>query len=56
VLRVETEKAWYQLDAQKWASMYEGKQVRVTGTLDPANKAIRVRVIEEDRRVKSPLS
>jgi len=36
----------YQLDDQETASQFEGKKVRVTGTLDAANKIIRVQSIE----------
>jgi hypothetical protein len=48
VLRDESHKAWYQLDDQRSAARFEGKQVRVTGTLDSANNAIHVLDIEED--------
>jgi len=36
----------YQLDDQETASKFEGKKVRVTGTLDAASKIIRVQSIE----------
>lgn len=48
VLRDESQKAWYQLDDQRSAARFEGKQVRVTGTLDATNGAIHVLNIEED--------
>jgi Protein of unknown function (DUF5818) len=48
VLRDELHKVWYQLDDQRWAARFEGKEVRVTGTLDAARKAIHVQDIEED--------
>jgi hypothetical protein len=48
VLRDESHKAWYQLDDQRSAARFEGKQVKVTGTLDAANDAIHVLGIEED--------
>jgi hypothetical protein len=37
----------YQLDDQKKAKQYEGKSVRVTGTLDAQNNLIHVQAIEE---------
>ncbi len=37
----------YQLDDQKKAKQFEGKIVRVTGTLDAQNNLIHVQVIEE---------
>lgn len=36
----------YQLDDQATASKFEGKQVKVTGTLDATNNVIRVQSIE----------
>jgi hypothetical protein len=39
--------ASYQLDDQKRAKQYEGKNVRVTGTLDAQNNLIHVQAIEE---------
>src|SRR5579872_613499 len=42
VLRDAPHKIWYQLDDQRSASGFEGKQVRVTGTLDASNNAIHV--------------
>jgi len=48
VLRDESHKTWYQLDDQKSAARFEGKEVRVTGTLDTPNNAIHVQDIEED--------
>jgi hypothetical protein len=48
VLRDEHQKHWYQLDVdQKLVAKFEGKQVKVTGTLDAANSEIRVQRIEE---------
>lgn len=48
VLRDEREERWYQLDAdQKSIAKFEGKEVKVTGTLDPANSEIHVQRIEE---------
>ena len=48
VLRDEAEKVWYQLDDQRSSSKFEGKQVRVIGTLDAASRMIHVQKIEED--------
>ena len=48
VLRDEHEKRWYQLDVdQKAVAGFEGKQVKVIGTLDAANSEIHVQRIEE---------
>jgi len=48
VLRDEHQKQWYQLDVdQKLVAKFEGKQVKVIGTLDAANREIRVQRIEE---------
>jgi hypothetical protein len=48
VLRDEHEKRWYQLDVdQKAVAGFEGKQVKVIGTLDAANREIHVQHIEE---------
>jgi hypothetical protein len=48
VLRDEREKRWYHLDAdQKLIAKFEGKEVKVTGTLDAANSEIHVQHIEE---------
>ena len=48
VLRDEHQKQWYQLDVdQKLVAKFEGKQVKVIGTLDDANSEIRVQRIEE---------
>lgn len=48
VLRDEREKRWYHLDAdQKQIAKFEGKEVKVTGTLDPATSEIHVQRIEE---------
>jgi len=48
VLRDAPHKTWYQLDDQRSAARFEGKEVRVTGTLDIANNAIHVLDIRED--------
>lgn len=48
VLRDEHKKHWYQLDVdQKAVAGFEGKQVKVIGTLDAANSEIHVQHIEE---------
>jgi len=47
VLEDATMNASYQLDDQKKAKQYEGKNVRVTGTLDAQNNLIHVQAIEE---------
>jgi len=48
VLRDEHQKHWYQLDVdQKSVARFEGKQVKVIGTLDATNSEIRVRRIEQ---------
>ena len=48
VLRDEHQKHWYPLDVdQKSVAKFEGKQVKVIGTLDDANGEIRVQRIEE---------
>jgi Protein of unknown function (DUF5818) len=48
VLRDERQKHWYQLDVdQKLVAKFEGKQVKVIGTLDAANSEIQVQRIEE---------
>ena len=48
VLRDEHEKRWYQLDVdQKVVAGFEGKQVKVIGTLNAANSQIHVQHIEE---------
>jgi hypothetical protein len=47
-LRDERARRWYHLDAdQKLIAKFEGKEVKVTGTLDPANSEIHVQHIEE---------
>ena len=47
-LRDERERRWYHLDAdQKLIAKFEGKEVKVTGTLDPATSEIHVQRIEE---------
>ncbi len=48
VLRDEHKKHWYQLDVdQKMVAEFEGKQVKVIGTLDATNSEIHVQHIEE---------
>jgi hypothetical protein len=48
VLRDEHKKHWYQLDVdQKAVAGFEGKQVKVIGTLDATNSEIHVQHIEE---------
>jgi hypothetical protein len=48
VLRDEHQKQWYQLDVdQKLVAKFEGKQVKVIGTLEAANSEIHVQRIEE---------
>jgi hypothetical protein len=48
VLRDEHKKHWYQLDVdQKVVAGFEGKQVKVIGTLDATNTEIHVQHIEE---------
>ena len=42
----EATKSAYQLDYQKTASKFDGKRVKVTGTLDAANNTIRVQSIQ----------
>ena len=39
-------KSSYQLDDQETASKFDGKKVKVTGTLDASNNIIRVQSIE----------
>jgi hypothetical protein len=46
VLQVDAISAPYQLDDQQRAAKFEGKKVKVTGTLDMANNLIRVQSIE----------
>jgi Protein of unknown function (DUF5818) len=46
VLRDDSISAPYQLDDQQKAAKFEGKKVKVTGTLDMANNMIRVQSIE----------
>jgi hypothetical protein len=48
VLRDELHQVWYRLDDERWAARFEGKEVRVTGTLDEAKNVIHVQNIEED--------
>jgi len=47
VLKDDTGKTSYQLDDQQAASKFQGKRVKVTGTLDASNNVIRVQTIEE---------
>jgi len=42
----EASRVSYQLDDQQTASKFDGKKVKVTGTLDAANMIIRVQSIE----------
>jgi len=46
VLQDQTSNATYQLDNQDQAKSYEGKNVKVTGTLDSSSKTIHVSAIE----------
>jgi hypothetical protein len=39
-------KSFYQLDDQETASRFDGKKVKLTGTLDASNNIIRVQSIE----------
>ena len=47
VLEDPTVNTPYQLDDQKKAQQHQGKNVRVTGTLDAQNNVIHVRAIED---------
>jgi hypothetical protein len=47
ILKDDADKSSYQLDDQDKASKFEGKRVKVTGTLDQANNLIRIQTIEE---------
>lgn len=47
ILEDTTKRVAYQLDDQAMAQRYQGKSVRVTGTLDADNNLIHVRSIEE---------
>jgi hypothetical protein len=47
VLEDSSLRASYQLDDQQKAERYQGKNVRVTGTLDAENNIIHVQTIEE---------
>jgi uncharacterized protein DUF5818 len=47
VLEDDSVKTSYQLDDQKKAQQYQGKKVRVTGTLDVENNLIHVQAIDE---------
>jgi len=46
ILTGERKKLWYRLDDQKLAARFEGKQVKVIGTLDAENSEIRLQRIE----------
>jgi Protein of unknown function (DUF5818) len=46
VLTDDTSKSSYQLDDQQSASKFDGKKVKVIGTLDASNNTIRVQSIE----------
>ena len=45
VLKVSSN-SWYQLDDQDRAKQYEGKQVKITGTLDAGGKSLHITSIE----------
>lgn len=47
VLKDDAGKFSYQLDDQQTAGKFEGKRVKVTGTLDADNNLIRVQSIED---------
>ena len=47
VLEDSSMRASYQLDDQRKAEKYQGKNVRITGTLDAENNVIHVQTIEE---------
>jgi hypothetical protein len=47
VLEDSSKKATYQLDDQQKAQQYQGKNVRITGTLDAENNLIHIQAIEE---------
>ena len=47
VLEDDSVKTSYQLDDQKKAQQYQGKKVRVTGTLDAENNLIHVQAIDQ---------
>ncbi len=47
VLQDSSGKTAYRLDDQNKASQFDGKKVKVTGTLDAANNLIHVQSIEE---------
>jgi hypothetical protein len=46
VLTDENSKSSYQLDDQQSASKFDGKKVKIIGTLDASNNTIRVQSIE----------
>jgi hypothetical protein len=48
VLRDELHRKWYELDNQRLAARFEGKEVRVTGTLDAPSNSVHVQTIDED--------
>jgi hypothetical protein len=47
ILTDKADKTNYQLDDPKKASAYEGKAVKVTGTLDAENLTIHIKTIDE---------
>lgn len=47
ILQDDTNRVSYNLDDQQTAGKFDGKKVRVTGTLDASNNTIRVTAIEE---------
>ena len=47
ILSDSANKLSYILDDSRQASMYEGKKVKVTGTVDAANNTIHVQTIQE---------
>lgn len=47
VLSDEKRKIWYELDDQQTVSKFDGKKVKLTGTLDTTKNLIRVQSIEE---------
>ncbi len=47
ILRDDANEVWFHLDDQKYAGKFLGKNVSVTGVLDPLTDTIRVRSIIE---------
>jgi hypothetical protein len=47
VLRESPSEKWYQLDDQETAAKFDGKAVKVSGTLDGVGNIIHIRSIEE---------